>query len=160
MESDFRSPRPVPDDFRKPIARVVDVRENTLAGITTMVYSYDADDAPPSFQYEHDQRKRLFVLTGPDGKTERFRDNPVKYGSSGRSARGKQQPQRLGEEWVALHVPQHGERESVCNGTGILAPIELEDAAERHEERPHAGARERGHFVLDWSVGLNKGNHS
>jgi hypothetical protein len=33
----------------------------------------------PSFTFEHDKQKRLFVLTWPDGKTEKFRDNPVRH---------------------------------------------------------------------------------
>ena len=31
------------------------------------------------FTFEHDKQKRLFVLTGPDGKTEHFRDNPTRH---------------------------------------------------------------------------------
>jgi hypothetical protein len=35
-------------------------------------------DADP-LQSRHDEQKRLFVVTMPDGKIERFRDNPVRY---------------------------------------------------------------------------------
>jgi hypothetical protein len=36
---------------------------------------------PPSssFALAHDPEKRVFLLTGPDGKTEVFRDNPTRY---------------------------------------------------------------------------------
>jgi hypothetical protein len=34
---------------------------------------------PPSFALAHDLDKRGFLLTGPDGKTEVFRDNPTRY---------------------------------------------------------------------------------
>jgi hypothetical protein len=33
----------------------------------------------PAFAMTHDPEKRVFVLTGPDGKTEVFRDNPTRY---------------------------------------------------------------------------------
>ena len=33
----------------------------------------------PSFTLAHDLEKRVFLLTGPDGKTEVFRDNPTRY---------------------------------------------------------------------------------
>jgi hypothetical protein len=32
-----------------------------------------------SFTSAHDLEKRVFLLTGPDGKTEVFRDNPTRY---------------------------------------------------------------------------------
>jgi hypothetical protein len=41
-----------------------------------------ADPIPPpprSFTMAHDLEKRVFLLTGPDGKTEVFRDNPTRY---------------------------------------------------------------------------------
>jgi hypothetical protein len=34
---------------------------------------------PPSFAMAHDLEKRVFLLTGSDGKTEVFRDNPTRY---------------------------------------------------------------------------------
>src|SRR5262249_60842441 len=44
---------------------------------TTFTYSYTAP--PPSFSFEHDKERRLFRLTGADGKIEFFRDNPTRY---------------------------------------------------------------------------------
>jgi len=44
--------------------------------VTTFVY--DAGPLVPAFRFAHDQQKRLFVLTWPDGKTEHFRDNPAR----------------------------------------------------------------------------------
>jgi len=34
---------------------------------------------PPSFTLAHDLEKRFFLLTGPDSRTEVFRDNPTRY---------------------------------------------------------------------------------
>jgi hypothetical protein len=34
---------------------------------------------PASFTLAHDPEERVFLLTGPDGKTEVFRDNPTRY---------------------------------------------------------------------------------
>jgi len=45
--------------------------------ITT--YAYWVQQQPPSFTLDHDQQKRVFRLTLPEGKTECFRDNPTRY---------------------------------------------------------------------------------
>ena len=45
--------------------------------VATYVYSY-ALQLAPSFRFEHHKEKRLFVLTWPDGRIERFRDNPAR----------------------------------------------------------------------------------
>ena len=43
-------------------------------------FTYEAEPPSPAFQFQfsHDQEKRLLVLTWPDGKTEQFRDNPIR----------------------------------------------------------------------------------
>jgi hypothetical protein len=54
----------------------------TSERITSVRITTFNDPAQPQaeqFQFEHDTQKRLFVLTGPDGKTEHFRDNPTRY---------------------------------------------------------------------------------
>jgi hypothetical protein len=43
----------------------------------TAVYDYDVK--PRTFKFEHNREKRVFTLTGPDGKTQHFRDNPTTY---------------------------------------------------------------------------------
>ncbi len=48
----------------------------TSLGITT--YNDPAESPAKRLHSEHDRQNRLFILTGPDGKTERFRDNPVR----------------------------------------------------------------------------------
>jgi hypothetical protein len=48
-------------------------------GAITFVYTCELKSQPQPFTFEHDRKKRLFFLTGPDGKTEYFRDNPAKY---------------------------------------------------------------------------------
>jgi hypothetical protein len=34
---------------------------------------------PPSSAMAHDLERRIFVVTGPDGKTDVYRDNPTRY---------------------------------------------------------------------------------
>jgi hypothetical protein len=48
-------------------------------GVTTYTYTYTAQGPPPAFAFVHDKEKRVFCLTGADGKAEVFRDNPVRY---------------------------------------------------------------------------------
>jgi hypothetical protein len=52
-----------------------------MPGATTITFVYECDSnrSEDSFTFEHDQQKRLFVLTGKDGKTEYFRDSPATY---------------------------------------------------------------------------------
>lgn len=33
----------------------------------------------PTVTFKHDMEKRVFLLSGPDGTTEVFRDNPTRY---------------------------------------------------------------------------------
>jgi hypothetical protein len=42
-------------------------------------YRYLVEPDTPAFLFEHDKRNRLFILTWPDGRTERFRDNPIRH---------------------------------------------------------------------------------
>ena len=42
----------------------------------TYVFSWD-EPRTPTFRFEHDKDKKLFVLTWPDGRVESFRDNPA-----------------------------------------------------------------------------------
>jgi hypothetical protein len=48
-----------------------------LGSITTITYSFEEE--PSRFNFVHDKAKGVFVLTGPDGTTERFRDKPARY---------------------------------------------------------------------------------
>jgi hypothetical protein len=48
-----------------------------LPETTAYIFSTDVPTVP--FTFEHDKEKRLFVLTGADGKTEHFRDNPTRH---------------------------------------------------------------------------------
>jgi hypothetical protein len=54
-----------------------DVAGNDDFTVATYVYSF-ALECAPSFSFAHDKEKRLFVLTWPDGRIERFRDNPAR----------------------------------------------------------------------------------
>jgi hypothetical protein len=42
-------------------------------------HRYLVEPVTPAFEFEHDKRNRLFILTWPDGRTESFRDNPVRH---------------------------------------------------------------------------------
>jgi hypothetical protein len=42
-------------------------------------FTYLVKPEPPFFTFEHDKQKGIFILTGPDGKTEHFRDNPARH---------------------------------------------------------------------------------
>ncbi len=52
------------------------VREN---GLVSSISTYRVKPRAPLFTFEHDTQERLFQLTWPDGKTERFRDRPVRH---------------------------------------------------------------------------------
>ena len=78
MASDTPPPVPGPEDAGdvKPLRPEDEPRSgSSLGNVTTFVY-----DGPPAptFRFEHDQEKKLFVLTWPDGRIERFRDNPAR----------------------------------------------------------------------------------
>ena len=46
-------------------------------GVVT--YTYEVREAPGQFSFDHDRAKGLYVVTQPDGTTELFRDNAVRY---------------------------------------------------------------------------------
>ena len=55
------------------------VRHVTRAdGSVDTWYEYTVERRPPLFTFEHDEQKRLFILNWPDGRIERFRDNPAR----------------------------------------------------------------------------------
>jgi hypothetical protein len=45
--------------------------------VTTYTYSYDPE--PPLYEFERQEEKGVFAVTGPDGKTDYFRDRPTRY---------------------------------------------------------------------------------
>jgi hypothetical protein len=42
-------------------------------------YTYFVEEAPRVFDFVHDKANGRYVLTKPDGTTERFRDKPVRH---------------------------------------------------------------------------------
>ena len=57
--------------------RLLEVRRITKAdGSVETEHIWSREPEPPSFTFEHDERTWLFVVTWPDGRTERFGDNP------------------------------------------------------------------------------------
>jgi hypothetical protein len=80
MSSNSSSPRHAGDSSHDSKIRLSEVRHITNEdGSVGTWYEYSAEPQNASFTFEHDTQKRLFVLTWPDGKTERFRDNPVRH---------------------------------------------------------------------------------
>jgi hypothetical protein len=82
MSSDSPLPRPdrahsYYDDDGGRLSEARDVAGNDEFIVATYVYSC-APECPPSFSFAHDKEKRLFVLAWPDGRIERFRDNPAR----------------------------------------------------------------------------------
>ena len=68
-----------PDPARDSERNVPNPRQPPLDWHAITTFTYQAEPRPPRFQFSHDEQKRLFVLTMPDGRVEHFRDNPVRY---------------------------------------------------------------------------------
>jgi hypothetical protein len=51
-------------------------RESALGVIT---YTYETPKEPKDCSFQHAKANGMLVITSPDGKTELFRDNPVRY---------------------------------------------------------------------------------
>ena len=51
--------------------------DGTPASATTITYVVEAP--PRVFDFVHDNAKGVYVLTKPDGTTERFRDKPARH---------------------------------------------------------------------------------
>jgi hypothetical protein len=73
MSADSSLPSQQRVEYTEPDGRLVDVHQRTIAGVKVIDYCY-VYEARPSFSFEHDEQKRLFILTRADGKTEQFRD--------------------------------------------------------------------------------------
>jgi hypothetical protein len=66
--------------WRDDEVRLSDVRETARDdGSVEMQYRYLVEPRNPSFTFEHDTRKRLFVLALSDGMAEHFRDKPARH---------------------------------------------------------------------------------
>ena len=78
MSADSPSPSQQRVEYTEPDGRLVDVHQRTIAGVKVIDYCY-VFEARPSFSFEHDEQRRLFILTWADGKTEQFRDNASRH---------------------------------------------------------------------------------
>jgi hypothetical protein len=58
--------------------RLLEQREESVA-VPGMTGGETIEVRSMPVAFEHDNERRLFTLTGPDGKIERFRDNPTRY---------------------------------------------------------------------------------
>jgi hypothetical protein len=80
VSSESSSPRSDGDSARDNEYRLSEVRQVTREdGSVETWYRYLVEPDTPAFVFEHDKRNRLVILTWPDGRTERFRDNPVRH---------------------------------------------------------------------------------
>jgi hypothetical protein len=52
-------------------------RDDGTGAVTTYVYTIE--DYPRAFNFNHDARNGVFVVTMADGTEERFRDNPTRH---------------------------------------------------------------------------------
>ena len=79
MSPELSLPQRAGDSSHDGEVRPSGVRHVTRAdGSVETRYEYTIEPRPPAFTFEHDRQKRLFIVTWPDGKTERFRDNPAR----------------------------------------------------------------------------------
>ena len=64
-----------------PEGRAPQIETTWYGGTTTTTYTYSVEDRPPDpvWLVEHEREQGTFRLTGPDGKTERFRSQPLRY---------------------------------------------------------------------------------
>ena len=70
-------PRRVTEDKSDGENRLLDVCQIAkIDGSVETEHIWGPEPEPTSFTLEHDERRRLFVVTWPDGRTERFGDNP------------------------------------------------------------------------------------
>ena len=77
MDSESSFPRRVTEYDFDGENRLLEVRQIARAdGSVESEHIWGPEPEPPPFTFEHNERTRLFVVTWPDGKTERFRDNP------------------------------------------------------------------------------------
>ncbi len=80
MSSDSSSPRQDTEYCYDSENRLCEVRRVTNDGGSVVISCiWDPEPPAPLFSFQHDTQKRLFVLSWPDGKTEHFRDSPVRH---------------------------------------------------------------------------------
>ena len=75
------APRDLPNDWNRHFG-VTTYSDDRGDNLTTVTYQHGPIPDSlglPAFQWEHLQEKRPFALTGRDGKTEYWRDNPTRY---------------------------------------------------------------------------------
>ncbi len=74
-EDDPKPPRDRPIRLDDPVGPFV--HSDPLGNVTTFTYFYDLE--PARFLIEHDRQKRLFEITGLDGKKTEFHDRAVQF---------------------------------------------------------------------------------
>jgi hypothetical protein len=83
MNSEFDNEAARPNEPRQPNSHTqppaATCYETTPVSAVTYSYTYEIPDDPRHFSFAHDHARGLITLTTADGRTERFRDNPVRY---------------------------------------------------------------------------------
>jgi hypothetical protein len=79
METDFPSPEHSTTTYVYDPAGGFPDRHKGEVAVLRVSYRDTAVVGPTPVAFEHDKKKRLFTVTGPDGKIEQFRDNPTRY---------------------------------------------------------------------------------
>jgi len=74
-EGDPKPPRDRPIRLDDPVGPFV--HSDPVGNVTTFTYFYDLE--PARFRIEHDRQKRLFEITGPDGKKTEFHGRAVQF---------------------------------------------------------------------------------
>jgi hypothetical protein len=131
MNSGSSLPRREGDGARWPERLAGGFVEPAAVHVTTLVYSREFKPETNGFRIKRNRRKRLFRLTGPTGKVERFRDDPAKHLMLERDpATGLMQPVfkhglptmvflcRPEHEQQAEKVASASRRAAVCSRTG------------------------------------------
>jgi hypothetical protein len=86
MNPDYPPPDPEPDDSfggtDRRVPLIATFTYDSAGRLMTLVYDPGHDPAgaaPLRFGWEYDPETRLYALTGADGQTEYWRDNPTRY---------------------------------------------------------------------------------
>jgi hypothetical protein len=77
-DSTSRRPEPQPEYFYSNERRMSQVPDVIKRGDVVTTYGFPAETRVPTLGFVHDEQKKLFVLTMPDGTTEYFRDRPAR----------------------------------------------------------------------------------
>ncbi len=118
-------------------------------------YVYAFPERPPRLNVEHDREKGVFRVAQPDGTTDVFRDEPIRFLVATRNPRtGETMPMlRYGELGVLVLVPGRKETEVMATFSAPILTSERTEAEYRQSKRPIFVSLRV--FVVDWPLVLN-----